>query len=380
MSKQSMKEKMREQLKKRAQQSQKEEKTSSRSILTGSYEQFSPKAGESYAFDIIPYITGPNAPTDDMGQPKYAAGEFGYVLKFSQHSGLGDDNKGKCICLTGTFRKRCPVCEDKKKVEAEGDQELADQLKPKERCAYNLRLEGENKTRVYDVSKWWSERRFMEMSQDSRYKRKWGEFLFMDQEEGKTIAFVQGDVKTEMKELKGLRFEDREREITDDDVKSAYCLEDLLTNSLPKDENGNIDWDKAYKKIHAYYHAESFDEEIEKPVENEKEDDKTEAEEEKMPWDDDEKKAEEKTKEEREKKKREKREKRKKEEKADDPSEIDWHQYDHDKEGLLKKLDEFPELRKKIEKMIEEDKDEDGTLEDIDPDDIITFYIEEIFE
>ena len=380
----SAREKLRERLRKKSQESGQINQNTG--LLTGNgIDFFYPKAKESYELDIVVYVAGKNSPVKKDGTPFNKDGEETYYMPFVKHKNIGSDKKGECICLAGTYRGKCPVCEDRAELIAAGeDEKMTDLLKQKLTAVYNVRIVGEDKIKVWEVSNWWSEKEFQDLKDDASYKRKWdcSEVLYMDPEIGKTIVFTQGENnQVEMGKLKGIRFEDREKPVTDEDIEKAACLEDLLTNNLPKDENGNIDLNAAYKKVYAYYHAMPIpDDEIEKPVENEKEikDDK-ETEEEKMPWDEEEKKVEEKTKKEKEKKKKEEKEKRKKEEKADDPSKIDWHQYDDDKEGLLKKLDEFPELRKKIEKMIEEDKDEDGTLEDIDPDDIVTFYIDEIF-
>jgi len=368
----STRDKLREKLRKKSQESAQINQNTG--LLTGNgIDFFYPKAKESYELDIVVYVAGRNSPVKKDGMPFNNEGEETYYMPFVKHKSIGSDKKGECICLSGTYRGKCPVCEHRAELIADGeDEKLTDLLKQKLTAVYNVRIVGEDKIKVWEVSNWWSEKEFQDLKNDASYKRKWGcsEVLYMDPEIGKTIVFTQGENnQVEMGKLKGIRFEDREKPVTDEDIEKAACLEDLLTNNLPKDKNGNIDLDKAYKKIYAYYHAVPVpDDEIEKPVEDDNDTKRTtKTDEEKMPWDEEKEKGDSKE------EKNKKRDKNKKK----DPSEVNWKSFDKDKDELIKKLDEFPDFKAKVEKEIEEDEDEDGDLGSLEPDDII-FYITDI--
>jgi hypothetical protein len=370
----SAREKLREKLREKSQESAQINQNTG--LLTGNgVDFFYPKGKESYELDIVVYKAGKNSPVKKDGRPFNEEDEETYYMPFVKHKNIGSDKRGECICLAGTYRARCPICEHRAELLAnDGDEDLINTLKQKLTAVYNIRLVGEDKVKVWEVSNWWSEKEFQDLKNDASYKRKWGcsEVLYMDPDIGKTIVFTQGENnQVEMGKLKGIRFEERENPVTDEDISNAACLEDLLTNNLPKNKDGSIDFDAAYKKVYSYYYAEPFDdEEAEKPVNEQKEEDS----EEEMPWDKDEDKK--KKKAERKRKKAEVASKKLKKDKEGDPSDVDWDEYDEDKDGLIEKLNEYPDLKKKVEKAIEED-DEDDDMDSLDPDDIV-FYINEI--
>jgi hypothetical protein len=371
MGKNKLKERLRKGLRQRSEESskRKDEGSGNSYILSGNFNRFKPKPEDECIFDIIPYFAGKFSPIDNHGNPKNPYDEPAYVLEFWQHQNIGVDEMGRCLCLAKTFGKRCPVCEDRiELIKNGGNEETIKAIKPKPRCAYNIVAyhgqEEKKGIQIYELSWHYGEKEFqIRAKKRARGDEESDSILYMDPKDGKSIEFTQtGKEASPWYKLDGVTFSNRDYEISDKLLESAHCLEDLLTNSLPKDDNGEIDWDEAYRKNYEFYHAEPTDgEEIEKPTDGKEI----------------EKKKEEKVKKKEEKVKK-KEEKVKKKEKGN-PSEIDWSAFEdgdddeENKEKLLKKLDEFPEFKKKIEEEIEKEEDEDE-LSELDVDDII-FYI-----
>ena len=67
-----------------------------------------------HIIDIIPYITGE---MDPIGKQ-----EEGYVLEIFVHRDVGA-KEGFTICLSETFGKPCPICEEKRRLIKKGGDE-----------------------------------------------------------------------------------------------------------------------------------------------------------------------------------------------------------------------------------------------------------------
>jgi hypothetical protein len=77
-----------------------------------------------YRIDIIPFPAG-------KGNPRADEGCDHFERTFYVHRNLGPNQDSHC-CLAKNFSKSCPVCEHRQRIsnDPDGDQELADKLKP----------------------------------------------------------------------------------------------------------------------------------------------------------------------------------------------------------------------------------------------------------
>jgi hypothetical protein len=96
--------------------------------------RFKPKAPGAYKLEIIPFEVGERA--TKMKKTYAKPGRWYYERTFFVHYGIGPNNAAY-ICNSMTFENgRCPVCDERGRLARspnEKDQNLADQLKPKQR-------------------------------------------------------------------------------------------------------------------------------------------------------------------------------------------------------------------------------------------------------
>lgn len=122
---------MRERVKKRAQENKNKGAANSFKLPDGA-ELYKPKKGTK-SLDILPYrVTVDN-------HPEVGEGELWFERSYYIHYDVGPDQKPR-ICPR-TIKKACPICEERKDLLREDDEdskELADALKPKERQLFNV--------------------------------------------------------------------------------------------------------------------------------------------------------------------------------------------------------------------------------------------------
>ena len=186
--------------------------------------QWSCKEGE-HALDILPYEVG-------EGNPRSKKGEIDYVLILWIHENIGV-NSARLVCPARNYKNPCPICEERKKLEDGGaDEDTIKVLLPKRRCFYNVtcydsQAEEEKGVQVWEVSHYFMEAHLVELSRKSRGG---GNIPFSAPEKGsgKTILFrKEGKGAGNVKYI-GHRFEERDYDIPDDVLMSAYCLEDIM--------------------------------------------------------------------------------------------------------------------------------------------------------
>jgi len=123
--------KMSARTKKRAQENKNKGAANTFKLPDGA-EMYKPKKGTK-SIDIIPYtVTIDNHPDAEKGEQWW---ERTYFVHFN----IGPEEKPR-ICPK-TFGKPCPICEERKDLMREDDeanQDLIDELKPKERVLYNI--------------------------------------------------------------------------------------------------------------------------------------------------------------------------------------------------------------------------------------------------
>jgi len=182
-----------------------------------------------HIIDIIPYTAGDMDPIEP--------GSESYVLEFFVHSNVGQQ-EGMIICMAETFKKPCPICEERRRLIKKGDDEQRiKELTPSRfpRSIYNIvcydSKEEENKgVQVWHTSNYLLQQFLLALAKRPvRPGQKSVEpfIAFMDVDEGKSIAFKREGKKESTKYI-GIRFEDRNYKISDEIAKGVHVLDELI--------------------------------------------------------------------------------------------------------------------------------------------------------
>jgi hypothetical protein len=182
-----------------------------------------------HIIDIIPYITGANDPI--------GANEDGYVLELYVHQDVGV-KEGMIICLSETFNKPCPICEEKRRLIKKGaDEETIKNLTPSRypRSIYNIicydtKEEQEKGIQIWHTSNWLMQQYLLALAKRSvRPGQSNVEpfIAFMDADDGRSIAFKREGKEKATKYI-GIRFEERNYKISQEILDSAKCLDELI--------------------------------------------------------------------------------------------------------------------------------------------------------
>ena len=182
-----------------------------------------------HIIDIIPYTSGENDPIEPGGES--------YVLEIFTHRNVGQQ-EGMIICMAETFKKPCPICEERRKMIKRGDdddkiKELAPSRYP--RSIYNIVCYDSADEEAKGVQVWHTSNYLLQQyllvlaKKPVRPGQKNVEpfIAFMDVEEGKSIAFKREGKKENTKYI-GVRFEDRDYKIDEKISKAAFCLDELI--------------------------------------------------------------------------------------------------------------------------------------------------------
>ena len=147
---------------------------------------------------------------------------YGYDIYV--HYGIGADNNAY-LCRKKMLNEACPICEEQKRAEREGDEEYSKQLKPKQRVAfYLLDRDDEEKGVQIWASPWGFDRDVCKISVDKRS----GEVLELDNpEDGYDIEFERTGkgIKTKYEGVKIAR--------KASDLDNDEALEFVNENSIP---------------------------------------------------------------------------------------------------------------------------------------------------
>jgi len=179
----------------------------------------------NHLIDIIPYLAGSQ-------DPKLNEGDRSYMVDVYVHQKVGT-NEDSILCPSSNYRgTKCPICEYHAKMQQSKqftDDELK-ALKPKRRVLYNIicydNPEQEAKgVQVWEASYHLTENEILGIA---RNRRGGGHVAFADPDDGKSIDFYREGTGAATR-YKGYMFVDREGAvISDDDLDSAYCLDELL--------------------------------------------------------------------------------------------------------------------------------------------------------
>ena len=229
MAKLSMRDKMRDKLKKRTEESHGRGGGGSNfkdffdsSKMDGIIKWWAGK-GE-HIIDIIPYLAGKNDPFNKEGEPAY-------VLDILVHQKVGAGEE-QVVCPAENYQQPCPICEDMRRKRNEGAdfKTVLKPLQPKRRTVYNIivrdggAMEAKG-NQVFEISHFFMEKHLAKISKSARTG---GYIVFSDPEEGRSIAFERTGTGSDNTGYSGHKFEDRPEPITDAELEAAVCLDDLI--------------------------------------------------------------------------------------------------------------------------------------------------------
>jgi len=236
-----MRDKMRDKLKERTKESHKNRDSGSGIKNYFNDEQMSEVttwwAGKGdHIIDVIPYFAGVHDPRNKEGEPAY-------VLDVEVHRAVGPMEE--MVVCPEQFGDLCPICEESRKRSHEGADYKKDikPLKAGRRVMYNIVVrdggEMEKKgVQVFEIAHWFMEKHLAKISKDPRGG---GFTVFSDPDEGKSVSFERTGTGAENTGYSGHRFVDRPEPITDDELDSAHCLDDLIEIK---------DYDEIYEIFH----------------------------------------------------------------------------------------------------------------------------------
>jgi hypothetical protein len=188
------------------------------------------------SIDIVPYyISSENHPEIDNGME---IGDEDYYLNYSIHRNIGTDNK-TFICLSKTYNKKCPICEERERIFREKDGKSEEEikvigraLKAKERVLFNVidkNDDADNNIKLYDVSPYVFS---TDMLKAFKRAQKEGPARYIaDIEEGPTITFIAEEEKADgfvYYKATTFEFKDREEVYSEEIIDSAYPLDEFL--------------------------------------------------------------------------------------------------------------------------------------------------------
>jgi len=194
-----------------------------------------------HLIDIIPFYTSEDGLHPD---PKVKPGALDYRWEGWLHRFIGPSDQD-FVCPLFTFyqghklRGPCPICERRRALLEEGaDQKLVNSLRPTRYCLYNVlvysgqgladRKEVEDRgIHVWAVSHFQFEREIISIAQKAKGG---GQILFVspDKELGKSIRFERRGTGRDNTQYIGYAFEDRDYDIPDEVLDSAYCLDEVI--------------------------------------------------------------------------------------------------------------------------------------------------------
>lgn len=185
--------------------------------------------------DILPYeVTKENHPE------KIAVGDMWYSREYGMHFNVGPDERA-VLCPKGTFGKRCPICEEyaRLKKDVDADEDVVSALKPKRRELFNVvNVEEDRGFSVLDVS-------FYLFGNSLKTEIQEGDeeiAAFSHPDDGFTLKLrvVENTQLTNaFLEVDRIDFEDREDEVSDEELENAVLLDDAL-ECLEYDELSDI--------------------------------------------------------------------------------------------------------------------------------------------
>ncbi len=177
-----------------------------------------------HKIDIIPYVVGPDHPT-------LQEGDFAFLLDVYRHGNVGS-NEDSYVCLSRTFNKSCPICEDQREKRRSGEYSDEDLkvLNPSRRTIYNIWVHDNEKEEAKGVQLWEVAQWYFDKHVNARAKKtKTGELIYYaDPINGKAIEFERKGKGREGTEYLAHNFVDRDYEIPDEILQQAISLDQVI--------------------------------------------------------------------------------------------------------------------------------------------------------
>lgn len=188
---------------------------------------FKPVKDKRYKIDIVPYVITTN------NHPKVKKGGIDYVMQVWVHGFVGPD-ENSIICPKKTFKKECPICQEREEMIASGDydKKITDKLKPSERCIYNIiDLNNEDKgIQLFIVSGYLFHKELLEEAHVSGDEV----ICFADLEDGYSVKFRTSEGKAAGKTFvvyKSFDFKEREESYPDEILDDVFPLDRMIVVS-----------------------------------------------------------------------------------------------------------------------------------------------------
>lgn len=185
---------------------------------------YKPSAKTKNLVDIIPYIISTKNHPQGM-RPGYED----YILDLHVHKNIGPRNDS-FICLTNTFNKPCPICEEADRLRSAGKEEEAKALKPKRRAIYNVidLKNPDDGIQIFDTVHYFFEK---ELTDELKASFEGEIPVFSDIEEGMSVEFRASE-KTfngrKFFEYKSFNFVDREEQYQEPILDEVYPLDKMM--------------------------------------------------------------------------------------------------------------------------------------------------------
>ncbi len=184
------------------------------------------KEGE-HIIDIIPFLAGATHHQVREGEPTY-------LLDIWVHQKVGMD-ENDVVCLARNYNEPCPICEyinaqRLKKDLSEDAEEALKTINPKRRCLYNIvcsdsTREEDRGVQLWEVAHFLFEKKILSVAREPRG----GGFVpFSSPNNGKSIYFEREGSGATNTQYLGHKFIERQHEITDELLESAYTLDELI--------------------------------------------------------------------------------------------------------------------------------------------------------
>ena len=222
-------------------------------------------AGNDHCLDILPYQAG-------KFDPLCKEGEWAHCLDVFVHMNVGPSND-QFVC-PNQYGKKCPICDDRKVLYEEGDEKRANRLWPSRRNVYNIlcyddKDEEDKGVQIFPVAYKYLEEPVQKLAAKSKRKDESDidpNVLIADPVDGRTISFNVDSKKINIDgksifvpEYSSFELEKRKYEISEDELKDCYVLDEFLYLGEENRGQDEIDWDAFYKEIYESYYDEDFD-------------------------------------------------------------------------------------------------------------------------
>lgn len=179
--------------------------------------------------DILPYIVSTNHHPQGI-----AKGDPDYILDIWAHQGMGPTNDDAFVCLEKTFRKSCPICEEREarlKAGADWKSDDIQELLSSRKAIYNVIEEDEpDVIKIFIASYAYFERDGL-LDELEDYEKREEQIVFSSLKNGRSIKFKAKTYKFGKRDYfkyKNFTFEERDKPYPESILNKVYPLDSML--------------------------------------------------------------------------------------------------------------------------------------------------------